>query len=144
MHHVPCAGGAERGCKQYANFLSCVRSARFGPNGIRKGSRRLGVDRINVPAKIRVSDHLDIVDCGDVRTYPSSPRVRHEWPRSPISMPHTAMVLTDNKVALRQLELANMALLSGAASRSYAGKSLAKDGGFHPRVLTLGGDHTNS
>ena len=52
------------------------------------------------------------------------------------------MVLTDNKVALRQLELANAALVSGTASRSYAGESLAKDGKFHPRVLTLGGDHT--
>ena len=52
------------------------------------------------------------------------------------------MVLTDNKVALRQLELANAALVSGTAARSYAGKSLAKDGKFHPRVLTLGGDHT--
>ena len=52
------------------------------------------------------------------------------------------MVFTDNKVALRQLELANAALVSGTAARSYAGKSLAKDGKFHPRVLTLGGDHT--
>ena len=39
-------------------------------------------------------------------------------------------------------ELANAALVSGTAARSYAGKSLAKDGKFHPRVLTLGGDHT--
>ncbi|KAI9056927.1 Arginase/deacetylase [Trametes sanguinea] len=93
--------------------------ARFGPNGIRQGSRRLGVDRINVPAKIRVSDHLDVVDCGDV-----------------------PMVQTDNKVALRQLELANAALLSHTSLRSYSGKSIAKDGKFHPRVLTLGGDHT--
>ncbi|KAI0373281.1 Arginase/deacetylase [Pilatotrama ljubarskyi] len=93
--------------------------ARFGPNGIRQGSRRLGVDRINVPAKVRISDHLDVVDCGDV-----------------------PMVMTDNKVALRQLELANAALLSRASLRSYSGKSIAKDGKFHPRVLTLGGDHT--
>lgn len=52
------------------------------------------------------------------------------------------MVLTDNTVALRQLELANAALLAAQSLRSYAGKSLAKDGKFHPRVLTLGGDHT--
>ncbi|OCH89089.1 agmatinase [Obba rivulosa] len=93
--------------------------ARFGPNGIRQGSRRLGVDRINVPMKIRVTDHLNVVDCGDV-----------------------PMVYTDNKVALRQLEQANAALLSKASLRAYEGKSLAKDGKFHPRVLTLGGDHT--
>ncbi|PCH38435.1 agmatinase [Wolfiporia cocos MD-104 SS10] len=93
--------------------------ARFGPNGIRQGARRLGVSRINVPMKIRVSDYLDVVDCGDV-----------------------PMVYVDNKVALRQLELANKALLSKNSLRSYEGQSLAKDGKFHPRVLTLGGDHT--
>ncbi|EMD34414.1 hypothetical protein CERSUDRAFT_97674 [Gelatoporia subvermispora B] len=93
--------------------------ARFGPNGIRQGSRRLGVGRINVPMKIRVTDYLNVVDCGDV-----------------------PMVYTDNKVALRQLEQANVALLSKTSLRSFDGSSLAKDGKFHPRVLTLGGDHT--
>ncbi|KAJ3557917.1 hypothetical protein NM688_g1211 [Phlebia brevispora] len=93
--------------------------ARFGPNGIRQGSRRLGVDRINVPMKLRISDHLDVVDCGDV-----------------------PMVFIDNKVALRQLELANAALLSHTSLRAADGESIAKDGKFHPRVLTLGGDHT--
>ena len=52
------------------------------------------------------------------------------------------MVLTDNKVALRQLELANAALVQRESTRGHAGTSLAKDGKFHPRVLTLGGDHT--
>ena len=47
------------------------------------------------------------------------------------------MVFVDNKVALRQLELANAALLSKTSLRSYEGKSIAKDGQFHPRVLTL-------
>ncbi|KAL6307975.1 Arginase/deacetylase [Sparassis latifolia] len=93
--------------------------ARFGPNGIRQGARRLGVSRLNVPMKIRVSDHLNVVDCGDV-----------------------PMVYIDNKVALRQLELANIDLLSKRSLRTCEGQSLAKDGKFHPRVLTLGGDHT--
>ncbi|THG98722.1 hypothetical protein EW026_g3525 [Hermanssonia centrifuga] len=93
--------------------------ARFGPNGIRQGSRRLSIDRINVPTKLRISDHADVVDCGDV-----------------------PMVYVDNKVALRQLELANAALLSQSSLRVADGESLAKDGKFHPRVLTLGGDHT--
>ncbi|KAH8102945.1 agmatinase [Cristinia sonorae] len=92
---------------------------RFGPNGIRQGSRRLDVDRINVPLKIKLSDNITAVDCGDV-----------------------PMVYTDNKVALRQLEIANAALLNRTSLRSSAGVSLAKDGKFHPRVLTLGGDHT--
>ena len=47
------------------------------------------------------------------------------------------MVFMDNKVALRQLELANAALLQGTGLRSYKEKSLAKDGKFHPRVMTL-------
>ena len=47
------------------------------------------------------------------------------------------MVLVDNKVALRQLELANAALLSRSSLRVAEGKSLAKDNKFHPRVLTL-------
>lgn len=46
--------------------LICCR-ARFGPNGIRQGSRRLGVERINVPYNVRLSENMTIVDCGDVR-----------------------------------------------------------------------------
>ena len=49
------------------------------------------------------------------------------------------MVLTDNTVALRQLELANAALLSATAVHTPEGKSIAKDGKFHPRVFTLVG-----
>ena len=53
-----------------------------------------------------------------------------------------AMVYTDNKVALRQLDIANAALDSRESLRSNAQlasglKSMAKDGKFHPRVLTL-------
>lgn len=50
-----------------------------------------------------------------------------------------AMVYVDNKVALRQLQTANQELLSRTSLRSFAGQSLAKDGKFHPRVLTLVG-----
>lgn len=92
---------------------------RFGPNGIRQGARRLGISRINVPMKVRITDHLEVVDCGDV-----------------------PMVFIDNKVALRQLESATAELLSKTSLRTYEGDSLAKDGKFHPRLLTLGGDHT--
>ncbi|OBZ75176.1 putative agmatinase 1 [Grifola frondosa] len=91
--------------------------ARFGPNGIRQGGRRLGVTRINVPARIRISDHLDVVDCGDLCIY-------------------------RQQSSFEELEIANAALLSRESLRSFDGKSLAKDGKFHPRVLTLGGDHT--
>ncbi|KZT18034.1 Arginase/deacetylase [Neolentinus lepideus HHB14362 ss-1] len=52
------------------------------------------------------------------------------------------MTFMDSKVALRQLEFANKELVRREAFRSYNQTSLAKDGKFHPRVLTLGGDHT--
>lgn len=54
----------------------------------------------------------------------------------------SAMVSVDNKVALRQLDLANAALLSRTSLRSHNSdgkKSIAKDGKFHPRVLTIVG-----
>lgn len=51
----------------------------------------------------------------------------------------TAMVYTDNKVALRQLEAANKLILNHTSLHSYEGTSIAKDGKFHPRVLTLVG-----
>lgn len=47
------------------------------------------------------------------------------------------MVFVDNKVALRQLELANADILSHTSLRAAEGVSLAIDGKFHPRVLTL-------
>ena len=47
------------------------------------------------------------------------------------------MVTVDNKVALRQLELANFELLSRSSLRTAEGESIAIDGKFHPRVLTL-------
>ncbi|KAI0956780.1 hypothetical protein AcW1_005378 [Taiwanofungus camphoratus] len=52
------------------------------------------------------------------------------------------MVYVDNKVALRQLEHASKELLSRTSWHQYEEKSLAKDGQFHARILTLGGDHT--
>jgi arginase family enzyme len=45
-------------------------SARFGPNGIRQGSRRIPLWALNVPWKLAVADHADILDCGDVRKLP--------------------------------------------------------------------------
>ena len=44
--------------------------ARFGPYGIRKGSRRMGTNHLHTDVNIRLTDHLEIVDCGDVREYP--------------------------------------------------------------------------
>jgi agmatinase len=49
------------------------------------------------------------------------------------------MVYVDNKVALRQLQMANAELLRRNVSTAFTGESIAKDGNFHPRVLTLVG-----
>ncbi|KIJ36541.1 hypothetical protein M422DRAFT_179332 [Sphaerobolus stellatus SS14] len=93
--------------------------ARFGPNGIRQGSRRINVAYFDPFMKMAVADHINIVDCGDV-----------------------PMVYVDNKAALRQLEQAGRSIVSKEAKRIPEGVSLAKDGKFHKRILTLGGDHT--
>jgi hypothetical protein len=47
------------------------------------------------------------------------------------------MVMVDNKIALRQLELATEGIFQRNASTPGHGRSIAKDGLFHPRVLTL-------
>jgi agmatinase len=66
---------------------------------------------------VRISDHLDVADCGDV-----------------------PMVTVDNKVALRQLEASARELLGREPARLLEGQTLAKDGKFHPRILTLVSD----
>lgn len=51
------------------------------------------------------------------------------------------MVPVDSRVALRQLENGAKVLLNRTVSRENTeGKSIAKDGKFHPRVLTLVSD----
>ncbi|KAI0028128.1 hypothetical protein K488DRAFT_80833 [Vararia minispora EC-137] len=101
--------------------------ARFGPTGIRVGSRRQhgerawtlswGLDPYKLGAKI--------MDCGDI--------------------PLNAY---DNAIAIDQMEAAYESLLAhpvakGAeAAAKDVTTALSKDGQAHPRVLTLGGDHT--
>lgn len=97
--------------------VSYAPGARFGPNGVRQGSRRLGDGispiRGNSPtSKLRMLDPyhagLEIVDCGDV-------------PMTPF----------DARVALNQLYRGERAL-HGHKSKT----------GNTTRIVTLGGDHT--
>ncbi|CEP61188.1 agmatinase LALA0_S02e08702g [Lachancea lanzarotensis] len=92
--------------------------ARFGPNSIRQGSRRLGGGFLPVRgfpgSKMR---HLDpynagykIVDCGDV-------------PMTPF----------DNRIALNQLY---------RGQRAIYNRTTVKEDLKVPKVITLGGDHT--
>ncbi|PBK72424.1 agmatinase [Armillaria solidipes] len=103
--------------------------ARFGPAGIRTGSRRLTLyGGYNVPLESNpFQSGLKIVDCGDIPVTPY-----------------------DNKVAIKQIEEGHKALLhretySPLGNDSVTGQTLAPlsiDGKHHPRVITLGGDHT--
>ncbi|KAF9529010.1 agmatinase [Crepidotus variabilis] len=103
--------------------------ARFGPAGIRAGSRRLTLyGGYNVPLQINpFQAGLKIVDCGDIPVTPY-----------------------DNKFAIHQIEQGHKELLQREAlhapSKDNAtGKifePVSLDGKYHPRIITLGGDHT--
>ncbi|KAF9046820.1 agmatinase [Hymenopellis radicata] len=103
--------------------------ARFGPAGIRAGSRRLTLyGGYNVPLEFNpFKSGLKIVDCGDIPVTPY-----------------------DNKVAIQQIEDGHKALLhrepySSLGNDSITGQALTPisiDGKHHPRIITLGGDHT--
>ncbi|CAK5273752.1 unnamed protein product [Mycena citricolor] len=103
--------------------------ARFGPSGIREGSRRLTLyGGYNVPLKINpFKSGLRIVDCGDIPVTPY-----------------------DNKHAIQQIEDGHKALLQRQAFSPLGNSSLtgqplvpfSLDGKHHPRIITLGGDHT--
>ena len=95
--------------------------ARFGPNGIRQGGRRIGTGRFSYNFGLDV-DPLDgktkIVDCGDV-----------------------PMTYFDNPVAIEQLEGAYKSIVKRKAATQHKGKSLSKSGVWHSRAIVLGGDH---
>ncbi|KAG0698194.1 arginase family-domain-containing protein [Suillus ampliporus] len=103
--------------------------ARFGPAGIRSGSRRLTLyGGYNVPLEVNpFLSGLKIVDCGDIPVTPY-----------------------DNKYAIQQIEGGHKELLhrptfSPLGNDALTGKPLipiSLDGKHHPRVVTLGGDHT--
>ncbi|KIM47554.1 hypothetical protein M413DRAFT_15739 [Hebeloma cylindrosporum] len=99
--------------------------ARFGPFAIRSGSRRQREGRgytlswANNPFEL---GHK-IIDCGDV-------------PISPF----------DNALAVDQMEVAYSTLLARKVARGDGvhpmTSLIAKDGQEHPRIVSLGGDHT--
>ncbi|OJD10310.1 agmatinase [Blastomyces percursus] len=89
--------------------------ARFGPGGIRQGSRRIRPDGAwSVYTGENVfQSWANIVDCGDV-----------------------PLTFLDNTVALKQLDKAHKVVSSRPANASYVTKV--------PRIITLGGDHTTT
>jgi len=101
--------------------------ARFGPFAIRSGSRRQRETRgYTLAWKVNPYElGSKIIDCGDV-------------PVSPF----------DNALAVDQMEVAYSSLLARPiisqelATRPPVVSKFAKDGKEHPRIITLGGDHT--
>jgi len=99
--------------------------ARFGPYAIRSGSRRQQ-GRIGYTMSWGNNPYekgSKILDCGDV-------------PVSPF----------DNALALDQMEVAYSTLLERPTTIKsigmYGKRNSAKDGTDHPRLISLGGDHT--
>ncbi|RPD55854.1 Arginase/deacetylase [Lentinus tigrinus ALCF2SS1-6] len=102
--------------------------ARFGPYAIRSGSRRQR-DTRGYTLAWKVNPYelgSKIIDCGDVPVNPF-----------------------DNALAVDQMEVAYSTLLARAPANedtksvsSEVTQKFAKDGKKHPRIVSLGGDHT--
>ncbi|KND87228.1 putative agmatinase 1 [Tolypocladium ophioglossoides CBS 100239] len=99
--------------------------ARFGPSGIRQGSRRLNLyGGYNVPLQTNpFNSWATVLDCGDI---PSADR----------------QLSYDNTWALHQIEEGHYNLLSRAPATDAMKTGPAKHGKTLPRIITLGGDHT--
>lgn len=95
--------------------------ARFGPSGIRQGSRRLNLyGGYNVPlATNPFNSWAKVLDCGDI--------------------PVTSY---DNAWALQQIEEGHFELLSRTPKTDADKRGPAIKGKTLPRLITLGGDHT--
>lgn len=94
--------------------------ARFGPSGIREGSRRIGASASYSSINLGFNPYTDwakVVDCGDA-------------PMTPF----------DNRIALNQLYRAHRAILHN--TQLPAKNKTHKYTGTVPRIVTLGGDHT--
>ncbi|KAI0098895.1 arginase family-domain-containing protein [Nemania sp. FL0031] len=97
--------------------------ARFGPSGIRQGSRRLNLyGGYNVPLETNpFNSWATVLDCGDIPV--TSSRYDNTW-------------------ALKQIEEGHYSILSRAPKTDAKALGPAKKGKTLPRVITLGGDHT--
>lgn len=109
--------------------------ARFGPSGIRHNSKRMSKFRgYNVPLGLNVYESgQKILDCGDI--------------------PVTAF---DNTLALQQMEQGYLSLLQRPTNKTHVKRRrgetgaeeildtplYTKTGKLHPKMITLGGDHT--
>ncbi|TID27616.1 agmatinase 1 [Venturia nashicola] len=105
--------------------------ARFGPGGIRLGSRRMHPRGYSVyTGRNSFAEWAEVVDCGDV---PLTLLVcdTRESVASAITVDH----VQDNTAALKQLDEAHK-IISGRLANSSEYST--------PRIITLGGDHTTT
>lgn len=109
----------------YDNAVSYRPGARFGPYGIRSGSRRQRPER-GYSLQLGLNPYtngLGTLDCGDV-------------PVSPF----------DSAIAIKQIKAAYSSMLNHPVANpgkmAELGMAKGLDGEYHPRVIALGGDHT--
>lgn len=102
-----------------------ISGARFGPYGIRSGSRRQRPER-GYSLQLNINPYQSgatILDCGDIPVTPF-----------------------DTAVAIQQIKAAYSSLLHRHVVSPDAMESLGMirglDGEYHPRLVALGGDHT--
>ncbi|WFD28139.1 agmatinase [Malassezia nana] len=107
--------------------------ARFGPAGIRQGSRRLNLyGGYNVPLDVNpFRDWAKVIDCGDVPVSPYDSHLAMEQ----IEKGHRHVL---HKKATTQ----SITTKTGLTTKTHTKALYSKDGTVHPRIITLGGDHT--
>jgi len=111
----------------FDNTVTYRPGARFGPAGIRTGSRRQNDQRAYTLSwgMDPYAQGSKILDCGDI-------------PLNPF----------DNNVAIDQMKVAYTTLLTRPVAKQTKDgvidvtSRFAKDGLAHPRIVSLGGDHT--
>lgn len=117
--------------------------ARFGPNGIRQGSRRLPLyGGYNVPLDVNpFKDWARVIDCGDVPVTPYDNNLAiDQMTKGHKKLLHTAAKTTSvtktREVFDRHGKVVSM------EKREFTKPLHSITGKIHPRVITLGGDHT--
>ncbi|KAF8582007.1 Arginase/deacetylase [Ramaria rubella] len=148
----------------YDTSTSYRPGARFGPSGIRAGSRRLFLyGSYNVPLQHNpLKAGVRVVDCGDIGVTPYDNTLAikqiqdghqdllHRTPATSLKNQYAALRDSERleMLRLRQRddpsfefsEEENAAYMAAANEQTWV--PISKDGKEHPRIVTLGGDHT--
>ncbi|UZJ57574.1 hypothetical protein CBS101457_006894 [Exobasidium rhododendri] len=116
--------------------------ARFGPNGIRQGSRRLTLyGGYNVPLDVNpFHDWAKIIDCGDVPVTPYDNAIAIDQ----MTKGHKKLLHTDAKTKsiTKRVKTTNKFGKTEMTTKTFSKPLYSKTGKLHPRIITLGGDHT--